>query len=149
MEKLHYSIVIDAPREKVWDTMLGEDSYPAWTEVFQPGSHYVGDWSQGSKILFLAPDESGEMSGMVGRVEENRPYEYISVEHLGVVQEGREDTSSQAVKDWAGAHENYTLRETDGKTEVLVDLDSSAEFTEMFEDQWPQALTKLKELAEE
>ena len=56
MDKLHFSIVIKAPKEKVWDTMLNEDSYRVWTEVFMPGSHYVGDWNKGSKILLLAPE---------------------------------------------------------------------------------------------
>jgi hypothetical protein len=54
-----HSMNINAPKEKVWKTMLGEDTYRIWTEVFMPGSHYVGDWSKGSKILFLAPAETG------------------------------------------------------------------------------------------
>lgn len=143
MEKLHFSIVIDVPKEKVWKTMLDEDTYQQWTDVFMQGSHYVGDWSEGSKILFLAPDESGKMSGMVSRIKENRLYEYISIEHLGEVEDGKEET-----KEWAGALENYTFKEIGGKTEVLVDVDTNEEFTEMFRDIWPKALQKLKELAE-
>ena len=27
MKKLHYTIIIDAPRELVWDTMLAPDTY--------------------------------------------------------------------------------------------------------------------------
>ncbi len=148
MDRLKFSIVIDAPKEKVWRTMLDEDTYRVWTEVFMPGSHYIGDWSKGSKILFLAPGEKGELSGMVSRIKENRPYEYISIEHLGVVQDGKEDTSIEAAKQWAGALENYTFKEKDGTTEVLVDLDSADEYKEMFQGIWPKALQKLKELAE-
>jgi len=58
MGKLQYSIVINAPKEKVWKTMLNKDTYEKWTDVFMPGSSYVGDWTEGSKILFLAPDET-------------------------------------------------------------------------------------------
>ncbi len=148
MEKMHFSTVINAPKEKVWKTMLDKDTYEKWTEIFGPGSTYDGDWSEGSKILFLAPDEAGKMSGMVSRIKENRPYEYISMESIGMVQDGKEDTSSQEAKEWAGALENYTFKETDGKTEVLVDVDINEEFTEMFQDMWPKALQKLKELAE-
>jgi hypothetical protein len=54
---------------------------------------------------------------------ETRPYEYVSIEHLGMVQDGVEDTTSEAARKWTPAFENYTLKETDGKTEVLVDLD--------------------------
>lgn len=148
MDKLHFSIIINAPKEKVWNTMLGEDSYREWTDVFMPGSHYVGDWNKGSKILFLAPGETGKMGGMVSRIKENRQYEYISIEHLGIVQEGKEDTSSESVKGWAGALENYTFKEKNGITEVIVDMDSDERHIEMFQDIWPRALQKLKELAE-
>lgn len=113
-----------------------------------PGSHYVGDWNKGSKILFLAPGESGKMGGMVARIKENRQYEYVSIEHLGIVEEGKEDTSSEAVQAWAGALENYTFNEANGATEVLVDMDTVDEYKEMFLNTWPKALQKLKELAE-
>jgi uncharacterized protein YndB with AHSA1/START domain len=148
MRTLHFSIVIDAPKEKVWKTMLSDDSYREWTKVFMPGSHYVGDWSEGSKILFLAPGETGEMSGMVSRIKENRPYEYISIEHLGEVKGGKEDTTSEAGKLWSGARESYTFKEIDGATELLVDTDTVDEYEEEFQKTWPKALQKLKELAE-
>ncbi|MBX2990133.1 MAG: SRPBCC domain-containing protein [Bacteroidetes bacterium] len=149
MEKLNFSITINAPKEKVWNTMLGDESYRAWTDVFSPGSHYVGNWNTGSKILFLGPSQDGGVSGMVSRIKENRPYEFISIEHLGVVENGKEDTSSEAVNAWAGAHENYTFKESGGKTEVLVEMDSVKEYEEMFTNTWPQALQKLKVLAEQ
>jgi uncharacterized protein YndB with AHSA1/START domain len=147
MEKLRFSIVIKAPKEKVWDTMLNDETYRKWTEPFMPGAHFVGSWSEGSKILFLAPGEHGA-SGMVSRIRENRLHEFISIEHFGIVQDGKEDTSSEAVKAWASAHEDYTFREIDGGTEVLVDTDTTDEYREMFETTWPKALQRLKELAE-
>lgn len=150
MHKLNFSIIINAPKDKVWSTMLDDATYRVWTEAFAAGSHYVGDWSKGSKILFLGPNPTtGKMGGMVSRIKENRLHAYISIEHLGMVNDGEEDTTSEAVKAWAGVHENYTFKEKDGKTEVLVDMDSSGgEFEEMFKDMWPKALQKLKELAE-
>ena len=109
MHKLHFSIVINASKEKVWNTMLDKDSYRLWTDIFSPGSHYVGDWSKGSKILFLGPEENGVIFGMVSRIKENDPYKYISIEHIGFVQNGKEDTSSESATKWAGALENYTF----------------------------------------
>lgn len=150
MHKLNFSITINAPKAKVWNTMLDDATYRMWTETFAAGSHYVGDWSKGSKILFLGPDPAtSKMGGMLSRIKENRLHEYISIEHLGMVNDGKEDTASEAVKAWAGAHENYTFKENGKKTEVSVDIDSSGgEFEEMFKDMWPKALQKLKELAE-
>jgi uncharacterized protein YndB with AHSA1/START domain len=149
MNKLHFSITINAPKAKVWRTMLEDATYRVWTEAFSAGSHYIGDWSQGSKILFLGPDpKTGKMGGMVSRIAENRLHEYISIEHLGEVRDGMEDTTSEAVKAWAGVHENYTFKKKNGATEVLVDIDIADEFKEMFEGMWPKALQKLKELSE-
>jgi len=149
MERLNFSIEINAPRKKVWKTMLDDDSYRIWTEVFMPGSYYVGDWTTGSKILFLAPDKTGAIAGMVSRIRENRKYEFISIEHLGLVESGKEDTSSPAVKEWAGAQENYTFEERNGTTRLLVELDLEDKYKEMFQDTWPKALQKLKQLAEQ
>jgi L-rhamnose mutarotase len=148
MHKLHFSIVINKQKEHVWNTMLDIDTYRLWTDVFAPGSNYVGDWSKGSKMLFIAPDEKGQMSGMLSRIRENLPYQYISIEHIGIVQDGKEDTSSKEAKEWAGALENYTFKEIDGTTKVLVDMDTEDEYKEMFQEMWPKALQKLKELAE-
>ena len=149
MSKLNFSIVIDAPKQKVWDTMLEDKTYRIWTEEFSPGSHYVGNWNQGSKIHFLGPSNDGKLAGMVSRIKENRLHEYISIEHLGEVYDGVEDTTSDRVKVWAGALENYTFNNKDGKTELIVDLDINEEFKEMFEGMWPKALQKLKSLCEE
>lgn len=149
MQKLKFSIEINAPKEKVWDTMLDDKTYRRWTAAFNEGSYYKGDWSKGSKIIFLGPNpETGKEGGMVSRIAENKPYEFISIEHLGIINDGVEDTTSDAVKPWAGSLENYTFKEINGKTELLVDMDINDDYKEMFEDMWPNALQKLKELAE-
>ena len=149
MEKLKFSTIINASTEKVWDTMLEDRTYRIWTEEFSPGSHYIGNWNQGSKIFFLGPSNDGKLAGMVSRIKENKLHKYISIEHLGEVYDGVEDTTSDRVKIWAGALENYTFIDKNGKTELVVDLDINEEFKEMFEDTWPKALRKLKSICEE
>ncbi len=144
MEKLKFSIKINAPREKVYKMMLEDESYRKWTEAFYPGSYAETDWKKGSKAKFLSP----EGDGMVSRIAENIPNEYVSIEHLGMIVKGVEDTTSEAVKPWAGAMENYTFRDSDGETEVLVDMDSDEEYSKMFSEMWPKALSKLKEISE-
>ncbi|KAF0139952.1 MAG: hypothetical protein FD122_2853 [Stygiobacter sp.] len=147
MNKLKFSITINASKARVWDTMLNDATYRIWTEAFAPGCYYVGDWSEGSKILFLASRETGD-SGMVSRIKENRLHEYISIEHLGMVENGKEDTTSDAIKEWAGVLENYTFKDVNGITELFIEMDSNEEYSDMFNDMWPKALTKLKELSE-
>ncbi len=149
MQKIHFSILIDASREKVWDTMLSEVTYPQWTTVFNPGSYLKGSWEEGSKILFLGPNPDGNgEGGMVGRIAENRTHEFVSIQYLGMVSNGVEDTTSEEAIKWAPAYENYTFIDTDGGTEVSVDMEVIDEFKAMFEEMWPKGLQALKELAE-
>jgi len=147
--KIHKEIFINAPREKVWDTMLGDVTYRQWTAAFNPGSYYKGDWSEGSKILFLGPNpEGGAEGGMVSRIKENRPHEFVSIEHLGMVVNGVEDTESNMVKEWKGFLENYTFNEKDGGTQLVIDVDMAEEMAKTMEEMWDKALAVLKELAE-
>lgn len=147
MEKLQYSIDINAPKSKVWDTMLEDATYRDWTTAFSEGSHFVGDWSEGSRMLFLGPGENGD-SGMVSRIATNRPHEFLSIEHLGFIQDGKEDLTSDAVKKWSGVHENYTFTESGGGTKLDIEIDMDEEYVEMFNEMWPSALQRLKVLSE-
>lgn len=151
MKRLRFAIEIQAPREKVWDTMLSDSTYRQWSTAFSPGSYYKGDWSAGSKILFLGPDpQTGEEGGMVSKIVENKLHEYISIEHVGLIINGREDTTSEEVKKWFSepAFENYTFTERNGTTELVIELDSVDEMVADFEKMWPEALQQLKKLAE-
>lgn len=149
MQKLHFSIQINAPREKVWNTMLDDATYREWTKAFNPGSYYVGDWTQGSEIRFLGPNPDGSgVGGMYSRIKENRLHEFISIEHLGMIKDGAIDTTSDEVKKWTPAFETYTLAPKDGGTEVSVDIDVADEYATMFQEMWPPALNLLKELSE-
>jgi uncharacterized protein YndB with AHSA1/START domain len=149
MTTLHFSTTINAPRETVWHTMLDDEPYRDWTSAFNPGSYYRGDWSEGSKILFLGPDPTtGREGGMVGRIAECRPYEFVSIKFEGLVQDGVEDTSSEIARRWAHGHENYTFRDQGEATEVQVELEVEEANAPMFEQTWPGALERLKALAE-
>ncbi len=146
---MHLSTFINAPRKKVWEIMLADETYRMWASVFMEGSYYQGNWKEGSKILFLAPNKDGQgEGGMISRIAENRPYEFISIEHLGMMKDGVEDTTSDAIKNWVGAHENYTFIEKDGGTELLVDMDVVEEEKIYMEEAWQKGLEKLKVLIE-
>jgi uncharacterized protein YndB with AHSA1/START domain len=144
MEKLNFKTVINATPEKLWNILWGSDTYPKWTSAFAEGSNVQTDWKEGSKVLFV----DGNGQGMVSRIATSRPNEYMSFEHLGEIANGVEDTTSERVKSWAGAKENYTLQKVDGKTELIIDMDINDEFKDMFEKMWPKALENLKNLAE-
>jgi len=148
MQKLTFSVDVSATQEKAFNTMIGPKTYPAWTSIFNPHSHFVGDWSQGSKILFVGLDEQGNNAGMVARIAVNRPFEYISIEHCGILEGDSEITGGDKVAQWAGAHENYTFTRVGDKTRIGVEVDMEESYTPFFQDTWPKALAKLKTLCE-
>jgi len=130
--------------------MLDDVTYRQWTRPFNEGSRYEGKWDTGSEMRFIGVDENGkESGGMYSRIKEARPYEFVSIEHLGMINDSGEiDTTSDEVKKWAPSYENYTFKEKVGGTEVLVELNINDEWIDMFNDMWPKALAKLKEIAE-
>jgi uncharacterized protein YndB with AHSA1/START domain len=144
MKTLHFSTTIKAPVQKVWHIMLNPETYKKWTTPFSEGSTYQGAWDKGAEIKFVDPNGDG----MYARIEENKPFEFISIKHLGVINKGVIDTESQEVKEWTPALENYSFDYSDGYTKLSVRLDSHDKYVEMFNDMWPKALAKLKEICE-
>lgn len=144
MKTLLFDIHINSSKKKVWEIMLDKESFQTWTAEFSEGSYYEGSWEKGDRIKFLVP--SGD--GMTSIIAENRLYEYISIKHLGCINNGIEDTTSTAVQSWTPAFENYTFTEIDGITHLHVEMDVAPEFEEFMQTAWPKALIKLKEICE-
>jgi uncharacterized protein YndB with AHSA1/START domain len=148
-EVLHFETIINAGAEKVYKTMFDENKYAEWTSEFNPSSHYKGSWEKGSKILFLGTDKEGKVGGMVSKIKENVPNKFISIEHLGIVKNGKEITNGPDADEWAGALETYTYTSVNGRTLISVDQDSNQEFKSYLTKTWPGALNKLKSICEE
>ena len=151
MKTLQYSISIKAPASKVFDIMLGlskKSTYEQWTFFFNPTSSYEGTWEKGSKILFVGVDEQGQKGGMVSRIAENIPNQFISIQHYGLISAGVEITEGPEVEKWANGFENYTFEEIGDSTSLTVDLDTTEEFVDYMNEHYPEALNKLKELCE-
>ncbi|MBX2905994.1 MAG: SRPBCC domain-containing protein [Taibaiella sp.] len=144
MERKKFEVSINATPERVWHILWTDETYRKWTAVFHEGSRAISDWKVGSKVLFV----DGDGNGMVSRIAEMDENRYMSFEHLGEVKGGVEDTQSEKVKKWAGAHENYTLTLQNGGTHLVTDIDLDGEFMQMFEDIFPKALAIVKELSE-
>lgn len=152
MKTVQYSREINAPAEKVYITMLGLDdksTYEKWTSAFNPVSTYEGSWDKGSKIIFSGEDELGNTGGMIAEIVENDPTRYVSIRHYGIIDGEQEITEGPQVEKWAGALENYTFTEKEGVTTLQIDIDIAEDYIDHFNDLWPKALDKLKDLAEE
>jgi hypothetical protein len=139
MTTLHFSVLINAPKATVWDVLWSEEGYRSWTSEFAEGSFAETDWKEGSSVHFLTP--KGE--GMFSRIKTRKEEEQMTFEHLGEIKDGKEEP-----KEWAGAIEDYQLREEEGITQLAVSVDANLEFHDYFKDSFPRALNKVKELAE-
>lgn len=145
METLTFKTIIAAPREKVWNTMLEKSTYQEWTTPFQEGSTFDGTWEKGSEIQFFSTQQDG---GIYALIAESRPYEFISLKHLGEIKNGQK--SPWPHTGTGEMFENYTFNKVDdgANTEVVIDLSIPADWKEMFSRTWPLALAKLKEICE-
>lgn len=149
MGVLSISKTIKANPEKVWDTMLTDKTYRQWTKAFNPTSYFEGEWKTGSEIKFLGIGDDGKTAGMYSKIKEANPPHFVSILHLGMIKDGVVDTESEEVKKWAPSFENYTLKEKNGHTEILVEMQIHESYQEMFEKLWEKALKELKRICEE
>ena len=143
MKTMHFSVEIEAPKEKVWEALWQDEHYRNWASPFSEGSYAESDWKEGSRVVFLSP----EGDGMYSTIDKLVPNKFMSFRHIGMVRNGEEMPQDEQSKAWSGAKENYELKEQNGKTSVEVSVDTfdeEASFLKMF----PKALNKLKEIAE-
>ncbi len=146
-----YQVSINAPKEKCSDFMLGLSditTYEQWTSIFNPTSTYDGSWEKGSKIKFVGVGENGKRSGMVSRIAEHIPNGYVSIEHYGIFEDDVEITEGPQVESWAGGQENYTYQTDGDATKITVEVDVTDDHATWFDENYPLALEKLKEVIE-
>jgi 4-hydroxy-3-methylbut-2-enyl diphosphate reductase IspH len=151
MRNLQFKVNINAPVTKIYDFMLGignKSTYEQWTSLFDPTSTYNGSWDKGSKMLFIGVDEHGEKGGMVSKIAENIPNQFVSIQHYGLLKADKEITEGPEVEKWANGFENYTFEENNEVTTLTVDLDTAEDFVDYMNESYPKALDKLKEICE-
>ena len=139
MKTITFTTEIDAPIEKVWESLWNEDSYKEWTKHFVPGSHYVSDWQISGRTLFLGPDGNG-MFATITKL--NKPYE-VTFLHQGEIWDGVEKESIAG-----GAYERYVLIESDGSTTLTVSVDVDDQYEEHMDEGFSKGLEEVKRIAE-
>lgn len=145
MKTLQFETRIERPAKKVWEVLWGADTYNQWTKFFNPGSRIESDWQVGGRTVFL--DDKG--NGMISTIESiNPPFEVI-FKHLGMIQDGVEDLTSDKVKSWSGGLESYQLSEQNGITNLKVSAAMDEAYAEMMTEAFDKGLQTVKELSED
>ncbi len=146
IEKLHFSININAPKTVVWETLWGKQSYTVWTQPFCDGSYYEGELAPNARIHFLMPEGSGMYSDVIFF----RENELVVFKHIGDVIDFKEQPLNDETKKWTGCFEIYRLMEINANTtEVEVEVDVTDAHIEFMKKKFPLGLEKLKELSEQ
>lgn len=145
METLSYETIINAPKQKVWDILWGEETYGEWTKFFSPGSQMKTDWKIEGKTYFV----NQEGAGMVSTIDSLEEPNQIIFKHLGMVDEnGVEDTESMEIKQWSGCFEKYILIDFDGKTKLHTEVQVEKDWEEHMNNGFTKGLEVVKNLAE-
>jgi len=146
MKTLHFETTIDATPQRVWQAMLDKETYVQWAGAAWPGSSYHGEWKQGAHIRFTGDDGGG---GTLAEITELDPYSHIAMKHIAIIlEDGKLDRESDMAQGWIGSTETYTFTAENGSTKLDVEITTPPEWSEMFEDGWPDALDALQQLAE-
>lgn len=145
METLSYEIVINAPKQKVWDVLWNEKTYSEWTQFFSPGSVMKSDWKVGGKTYFV----NAKGAGMVSTIDSLEEPDQIIFKHLGMVdKDGNEDTESMEVKQWSGCFEKYILIDYDGRTKLHAEVQTEKDWEDTMNTGFTKGLEVVKNLAE-
>ena len=140
MKFLEFEIQINATPEKVWETLLTQDSYKKWASAMNEGTYFEGNWEVGSIMKFLDPQNNG----MYNLVTENIRFKVLGMKHLGWILKG--ELSPQ---NWEDSTLNYILEPSENGTLLKGIVNSLDEFVEFFNSKYPQNFEHIKRLAEE
>ena len=143
-QTLKFTTTINAPKEIVWNVLFTDENYPKWTTVFCEGSNIKTDWKEGSDAEFTTPN--GE--GMISKIEQIIPNKLMIFRHLSMMKDGKKILEVEKSKVWKDAKESYQLMESNGKTELYVEMDTIKDYVNYFNETFPKALKRIKKLAE-
>jgi len=143
MKEMQFIVEINAPKERVWDTLWQDKTFREWSGIIDPGTYMVGDLEEGNEVQFISAENGYGVTSLVERVA---PGEFLLLRHEADTQ----DTGKQLrEKEWTGGKESYTLTEKDGVTTLTASFDVPQELEEYFKDTYPKALERVKVLSEE
>lgn len=146
IEKLHFSININASKETVWKKLWEKESFKIWSQPLFEGSHYEGTIKKNGRVHFLTP----KGYGLYSDVHLLKPNDLIIFKHIGKVVNFKEQELDDKTKRWTGCFELYRLMEiSKDMTELEVEIDVTNARLEYMRKHFSECLDNLKTLSEE
>jgi hypothetical protein len=142
MNKLQFSVLINATKEKVWATLWEDNTFRDWSNLIDEGSYMVGELKEGNEIQFIS-GSSGY--GVTSLVDKLAPKEFVLFRHKA---DTKDSGQKERADEWTGGSESYLLSEANGVTTLTVNIDVPPEQEELFKNIFPKALGRIKTLAE-
>ncbi len=140
MNRLEFSITIQADNSTIWRALWDDVNYRDWAGVFFEGSYYVADnLSEGSKVMFLGPDQGGIFSF----IQKHIPNKIIQFKHIGKVVAGKEEPLDEETRVWTGATETYSIVESANSNMLVMEIDVLDEHLEFMSAKVPEALERI------
>ena len=142
MQKQQFSIEIQAPRERVWNTLSEDKTFRDWANFIDEGMYMVGEMKEGNEVQFISSVSGYGVTSLVEKLVQN---EFVSFRQMADTKNSGE---REREKEWTGGTESYSLAENDGVTTLTVDIDVPPGQEETFKVRFPKALERVKILAE-
>ena len=142
MKNMELSIEIHASKDKVWATLWDDATFRDWASLIDEGTYMKGIMTEGNEIQFLSSLNGYGVTSLIAKLS---PNEYVLFRHNA---DTKESGQQEREKEWTGGTESYSLSEKNGVTTLIVKLDVPQEQEETFRIRIPEALERIKTLAE-
>ena len=139
MQKLEFSVDINATADKVWQVLFEKDNNGVWLAALDEGTTFEGTWAEGSIMKFL----DDKNNGMYNLVEKYVLHRELKMKHLGWIVDGQLNPMN-----WENSYVRYLLVTNEDGTLIKGEINSLDEFVSFFESKYPKNFLNIKELAE-
>ena len=144
IQKLVFSVEIDAKANVVWNKLWNKNSYKQWVAPFCEGTYYTGEIKLGNRIHFISPSFDG-MYCDVFYLDVNKN---IIFKYIGKLKDLKEQPIDAETEKWTGCFEAYKLNEINGITTVTAEMECMEEYINYMKEKFPLALQELKKISE-
>ncbi len=142
MHQQTFSTIIQAPKERVWNTLWSDATFRDWAGIIDEGTYLAGEMKEGNKVQFIS---SVNGYGVTSFIEKCIPNELVLFRHM---KDTKDHGEGERADEWSSGIEKYVLEENGGVTTLTLTSEIPSELKEIFEDRTPKALARIKVLAE-